>query len=272
MRSKLIGIVEQTQKGANIDKEITNLSAPVLNVAESTFKKMYESPEIGRVTVQNIGKFTPNTKLSGQHAVIFGFGSVGQEVAFHLTNFFNMTVSVVDRDDFAVLRARHKKSIVSEAAKTFKDLDFGNRAVLAVGTTGGKSPSITEEVLKSLPNGAIVVSTSSDREEIDMVGLERMSAGRHRRIELGKDEYLIDAPDGRTKSIILLAEGYPINFYATESLPNDTIDPIMTLLLLAGVELAINRDKPLEANLNAKAVDRITDDRRLIQRFMQNVQ
>jgi S-adenosylhomocysteine hydrolase len=269
---RCIGIVEQTQHGANNDRNKIgkgNIRVPILSVAESDFKKVYESPEIGRVAIQNIARFTPNIKLSGRHAVLFGFGSVGQEVAFHLNNAFNMTVSVVDDKDLAVLRALHRKAIVAEAEKKFQDLRFGDRALLVVGTTGNLS--IDESVLKKLPDGAVLVSTSSDRVEIAVDVLERLAGERFREVELGKHEYTIDTAEGGTKKLFLLAEGYPINFYGSESLPNDAIDPVMTLLLLSGAELAIrHRDgRPFLSNdILTNEVNDITDERKLVTNFL----
>lgn len=270
---RCIGIVEQTQKGANNDREMIgkgNLRVPILSVAESEFKKVYESPEIGRVAIQNISRFTPNIKLSGRNAVLFGFGSVGQEVAFHLNNAFNMTVSVVDKKHLALLRARHRKAIVAEAETSFQELRFGQDAMLVVGTTG--QLSIDESVLRILPDGAVLVSTSSDQVEIAVKDLERLAGARIREIELGKHEYTIDTGDGATKKLVLLAEGYPINFYGSESLPNDSIDPVMTLLFLCGVEL-VSRHRTKQPfphdDILTQEVDEITKVRDLVNRFLQ---
>jgi S-adenosylhomocysteine hydrolase len=267
---RCIGVVEQTQKGINNDENIANIDIPILSVAQSDFKKTYESSEIGRVTVQNIGRFTPNTKLSGEHAILFGFGSVGQEVAFHLTNTFNMTVSVVDSNEFPILRARHRKSIVAEAQQDFNSLRFKDMALLVVGSTGGGKPSITKSVLRQLRDGAVIVSTSSDREEIDIKALEKLAEGRKVEIAMGKEKYTIVDENGNTKNIFLLAEGYPINFYASESLPNDSIDPVMTLLLLCAVELAISdrSNASLAKGVLKKEVNEITEKRDLVVRFL----
>lgn len=258
-----VGIVEQTQKGAAEDKKITNLSVPVLSVAESTFKKVYESPEIGRVAVQNISRFTPNVKLSGRHAVVFGFGSVGQEVAAHLTNGFNMTVSVVDPKLDALLRARHRRSIVAEAQRSFQELKFRCPALM-VGTTG--TTSITKEVLQQLTEGTVAVSTSSDQVEIDLVALTELARGRVCEIVEGKSVFTIGG-DEKPVDITLLAEGYPINFYGSESLPNDTIDPIMTLLLLCAVELTLS-DK-WKHTVDPHVVGEIVERRQLVQKFLE---
>ncbi|HWX18703.1 MAG TPA: NAD(P)-dependent oxidoreductase [Candidatus Binatia bacterium] len=269
---RCVGIVEQTQKGINNDRkriQKRKLKVPILSVAESRFKKDYESPEIGRVAIQNISRFTPNTKLSGHHAIVFGFGSVGREVASHLTNAFNMAVSVVDTDQLAELRAQHCKAFVAEAADQFANLRYGDCATLVVGTTGRLS--IDQSVLRALPDGAVIVSTSSDQVEIDLKSLARLAKGRVKEIALGKHEFTIENARGRKTRLTLLAEGYPINFYGSESLPNDTIDPVMTLLLLCAVELALgSRKSPptYKPRFLTSEVNDITDKYNLVRQFL----
>lgn len=239
-----IGVVEQTTKGIRRDREKVGdkPTVPILSVAESKFKAEYESPEIGRVTIQNISRFVPNTKLSGRRAVVFGFGSIGEQVASQLNRSFNMGVSVVDFNEIKHLKALHRKDIVSEAAATFAELQFGDEATLVVGTTG--ECSIKKEILTALRDGCILASTSSDRVEIEMDALKEMAGDNVRPIEEGKTEYRISV-EGNEKTVTVLADGYPINFYGSESLPNDTIDPIMTLLILCGIELCENKLEPI---------------------------
>jgi S-adenosylhomocysteine hydrolase len=258
-----IGAVEQTTKGIRRNKHIKKIGIPILSVAKCTFKSRYEAPEIGRVTIQNITRFVPNIKLSGGHAIVFGFGDIGAQVAYQLNKAFNMGVSIVDNDALKVMEARHRRDFVTEAHLSFSKLSFRDEAVLVVGTTGEQS--ISRDVLKQLPRGCVIVSTSSDRVEIDMDALKQMSGSRLREIEEGKTVYSIQVKTGR-RSLTLLAEGYPINFYGSESLPNATIDPIMTLLLLCGIELCKGRTK-VHA-IDEEVVNKIVQKSRLIEIFL----
>ena len=265
---KCIGIVEQTTKGIAEDKKkITKPLCPILSVAECEFKAEYEAPEIGRITVQNISRFVPNVKLSGRHAVLFGFGSVGEYVATHLNRSFNMGVSVVDPVARKLLKARHRKDIVIEAQATFGELSIGRDSIaLVVGTTGNTtSPTLSKQILEAVPDGTIFVSTSSDRVEIDMKWLESLPASQIREVEEGKTEYSLSQAGGKG-TVTVLAEGYPINFYGSASLPNDTIDPIMTLLLLCGLEIV---EKPRMKNgFHVGLVNTLVKDRKLIEHFV----
>ena len=38
--------------------------------------------------------------------------------------------------------------------------------------------------------------------------------------------------------ILLLADGFPVNFFSSESVPDKAIDPILTLMFLGAVKLA----------------------------------
>lgn len=258
------GAVEQTTKGIRVDEAIPKKRIPILSVAKCNFKSRYESPEIGRVTVQNIARFVPNLKLSGERAVVFGFGDIGAQVAYQLNKTHNMAVSVVDNDPtgIRIMEAIHSRDFVAEAASTFSKLEFKNHAILAVGTTG--RTSITRDVLRALRPGCVIVSTSSDRIEVDFAALDEM-AGSGREIEEGKTLYKLKIGK-RRKPLTVLAKGYPINFYGSESVPNATIDPIMTLLLLSAVDLCTGKRKP--NRIDEDRVNALVEFHGLIKEFL----
>jgi len=259
-----IGTVEQTTKGIVSDEAIHKLKMPILNVAKSSFKSRYEAPEIGRVTVQNITRFVPNTKLSSGHAIVFGFGDIGTQVGHQLNKTLNMAISIVDDKVIKVMEAMHRRDFVAEAALKFSKLEFKDKAVLVIGTTGENS--ISRHILRKLPDGCIIVSTSSDQVEVDIKALEDMAGPDINEIEEGKTTYRI-RDKSRHKTLTLLAEGYPINFYGSESLPNASIDPIMTLLLLCAVELCKGNIK--RHRIDNEIVDKIVQENKLVEKFLQ---
>src|SRR5437660_8497308 len=129
-----------------------------------------------------------------------------------------MGVCVIETDTLRRLKAKHRKDIVAEVYSSFTDLprEFVETVRLVVGTTGG--PSITKEIMMRLPDGCILVSTSSDQIEIEVKALAQLAGENRVEIEEGKTEYTFTV-DGVAKTLTVLAEGYPINFYASESLP-----------------------------------------------------
>jgi S-adenosylhomocysteine hydrolase len=77
-----------------------------------------------------------------------------------------------------------------------------------------------------------LASASSDRIEIDVDHLEATCARDP--IADGCKRYTF--PDGRI--VFLLADGYPINFYAADSVQNQLIDLVMTQMFLCACRVA----------------------------------
>ena len=50
------------------------------------------------------------------------------------------------------------------------------------------------------------------------------------------------------KYVNLIADGYPVNFWKSESMPNEVSDLIMSLIFISAVEIAINQS--LSAGIN----------------------
>jgi S-adenosylhomocysteine hydrolase len=270
-----VGVVEQTTKGMRRDEGISSLAVPILAVAKSKFKDSYESPEIGRVTVQNIRAFMPDRKFSGGHALVLGFGSIGRAVAEQLNAALNMSVSILDRKGHLnLVAAGHRKDVVSEADWRLPRLRFWDRFSLVVGTTGSPEPSINRKLLSRVKSSCVLVSTSSDRNEIDFAALRNMSIGEPHVEAEGREVYTIN--DGSGRRVTVLAEGYPINFYGSDSVPNDTIDPVMAILLLSAISLckdahamASGGERKYRAGVDSGAVDTIVDEEDLVSEFLQ---
>jgi len=295
-----IGAIEQTMKGYWKYKELMDekkLFFPVLSVASSRFKSEYEPRFIGKAIIKNIRRFLPDMHLSGKKALVFGFGSIGSMVSYYLKSMEGMVVDVCEVDPKKRLLARFDNYYVKGSIKEFGEKDW----TLVVGCTGGKKEgekelsTIDEDVISSLPHGCILVSGSSDQIEIDMECLSRYSQGNVeniyveeiikdgqkeakgdeitfqsliRRIKIGSKYKLTllrrtqSAPD-----IILLADGYPINFFSSESVPNESIDPIMTTIFLSTVYLARNY-KNLKNMILEKEVDDLIKEEIMLETFI----
>lgn len=295
-----VGAVEQTTKGYWRYKELEDkkkLSFPVLSVASSKFKLDYEPRFIGKTIVTNIRKFLPEEHLSGKKALVFGYGSVGSMVSYYLRNIENMIVDICELDPKKRLLARFDNFNSKSNIKEFGEKDW----CLIVGCTGGKKENdkemstINEDVISLLPHGCILVSASSDQIEIDVECLNRYSQGNVENMYIEEiireeEEEEIDGQDisvrallrkikigskykltllRRTKSppdIILLADGYPINFYSSESVPNESIDPIMTTIFLSTVYL-VRYYKGQKNVVLDREVDEIIKNERMLETF-----
>jgi len=239
------GAVEQTTKGIRNDAALDNLKIPVVNVAKSDFKDKHEAPLVGKSIVYNIQRILEQRGLHfpGKTAGVIGFGAIGKAVACALKDTLNMVVQVADVNHKLVLEAQNL------GFKAFDRVEDAIRgAFLVVGTTGGTRkdnrvcPTVSKRELGFLSNGAILVSASSDKIEFDIQELEAI-AGRKNRIYGVGTEYFVQRAS-RVDSYLLVGDGYPINFFRGSGIPNQSIDPILTQLLLGAVQLASERLPP----------------------------
>ena len=240
-----LGAVEQTTKGLRNDKELDDLRIPVVDVAKSKFKDEHEAPLVGKSIVYNILRILEPKGLHypGRTAGVIGYGAIGRHVASEIRKTLNMIVQVADVDRTSLLQAKNDSF---EAFDRVEDAIRG--AFLVVGTTGGTKkgnkvcPTVSKRELGFLSNGAILVSASSDQIEFDIQELEAI-ASRKNRIRGVGTEYFVER-SSRVDSCLLVGDGYPINFFRGSGIPNQSIDPILTQLLLGAVLIASEKLPP----------------------------
>ena len=224
------GVVEQTTRG---DRKWLSLAeqarirVPVLSLAGSRFKAEFEAPLVGKAVVQNIRALLRDHMFDGKLGLVVGFGAIGRAVAFNLNSQLGMTVAVAEPDPVRRLYSRLSPFVAQDFATA---RECAGHAHMIVGTSGTTVLSGAE--LESLDAGVYLVSASSDQVEFDVAYLRSRSATSHRAGAI--EEFSL--PGGKTLNLI--AEGYPINFYGAESVPNQSIDPIMSLLFLCAAKLA----------------------------------
>lgn len=239
------GAVEQTTKGIRNDKALDNLKIPVVDVAKSDFKDKHEAPLVGKSIVYNISRILEPRGLHfpGKTAGVIGFGAIGKAVASELRDTLNMVVQVADVKRGLVLEA---KNLGFKAFDRVEDAIRG--AFLVVGTTGGTRndnrvcPTVSKRELGFLSNGAILVSASSDQIEFDIQELEVIASRKNRIYGVGTEFFVQRA--SRVDSCLLVGDGYPINFFRGSGIPNQSIDPILTQLLLGAVQIASEKLPP----------------------------
>lgn len=293
---KIIGAVEQTTKGIrkyNYLKEKGGLDFPVLSVASSQFKHEYEPRFIGATVIRNIRKFLPDMHLAGKKALVFGYSSIGKMVAHYLKIFEGMIVDICEKDPRRFLLALMDNFNAKKDVREFADKNW----ILVVGCTGGYEekgetlPTIDKDIISQLQHGCILVSASSDQVEIDLNSLREFSQGNTTNMYIdeivsseslkSEDVKLYQGKIWRLKigtefnltllrpsrNLRLLADGYPINFYSVESVPNETIDPILTLLYLCVIHLVQDNNESPKDILEDE-VDKIVEKEELIETFM----
>lgn len=168
--------VEQTQRGANVIKELgPHLKAPVVNVAESRAKKDHESPSIGysvwKETKAIVDKLAGQGVTLPKSATVLGFGAVGTQVAEELKK-AGYDVHVYDPDP----KRQAQAAALGMTVHADKTAALGH-ANLLVSATGRTAVSLDD--VKALPKAAILVNAASANNELNatnLLVLQMMSA------------------------------------------------------------------------------------------------
>ena len=108
---------------------------------------------------------------------------------------------------------------------------------MIVGCTG--TTVMTKNVILQLNNNPILVNASSKQVEIDVQFLQKAAS----KIESHLWGKLYKLGKNRSRNIYLLAEGYPVNFYSSDSIPASDIDVIIALMMKSASYLVLNADE-----------------------------
>ena len=237
--SRIRGAVEQTSRGAWIDREyhrrLRRLPFPVIDVSCCGTKKKFEPPYIADAAIGHLRTMLDAVGIVDINpAGVLGYGAIGSKVAQRL------------RESGIEVLVREVDSSLSYEANMDGFSVLTNEKLpklrLVVGSTG--KTSIDREILGRLRGQVALASTSSRRVEIDVDTLQRGSvispwaSGPH-------GPSVIDAPAARIfqyqhrtgcGEFPVLFDGYPVNFYG-ESLPEFIADGVLALLLAGLVKL-----------------------------------
>ncbi len=258
----VIGSVEQTTRGIRNAKSLDKLGFPILSVATSKLKNDFEPNYIAGAVVGNIKQMLPNFALNGKNIALMGCGTIGREIGIWLKN-SKANVTIFD------IKPENKLWIQQNG---FTPADSAAQAaygkIVIIGASGEES--ITSEVLAELKHGAYILSASSELYEIDLdellqqaVRTEPFSADDGKYI--GTNFYLPSGADDRV--VHLLANGYPINFWGFESMPEEASDLILSLILLCMAELALGNYSTKE--INSEAVNEIAKKYKVAEKFLE---
>ncbi|MCJ7654290.1 MAG: NAD-binding protein, partial [Dehalococcoidia bacterium] len=255
----LIGAVEQTASGSKRCARYSRtkgLPYPVITVARSDVKMRFETYFIARRIVDELNHllYQANDFLSFHNLIVIGYGIIGRSITTTLSG-MNCQISVIDTDPEIRNLAREEGYHILE---TIPASAFDRRCVV-IGATGESSftLSMLTSFLESESSNVYLASASSKR--IEFAELIEFFEGsfetRNRTIQahpaLGKVSNIeIESNQvgityhfrykGKRKSLIMIAEGYPVNFYRpqTISLTPAIMDPIVTEIALCCEHLA----------------------------------
>jgi len=253
IKAHVIGAVEQTTKGEREDGNIRNLAFPILSIARSNLKNRFEPPHVARAMINNLQRLLNNINFSSQKVLLIGYGTIGKEIAIQLRDTLRMNVTIYDSDAEKMVEA------IQNGFDTCSYLSNGvSDKYMIIGATG--ETSIGRGELLSMRHNVYLVSASSDQREIGLQELTALSSKQEEIKSNGKKVGTKYTIRGRGSAINLIADGYPINFWAEESMPNNVSDIIMSLIYLSIVEIASNNES-LEKKIHTERINELVRDK-----------
>jgi S-adenosylhomocysteine hydrolase len=220
-----IGAVEQTANGIwrDRDEKLTPRPYlfPIINVAESKIKAVLESPLIGKAVCRNIEYLIGKEfiEIGGKEVGLVGYGRTGSKIA-SILKAMGAKVKVYSDDKIDAAYAKSEGHTVVDNAK---DLVKNSRIIIEA--TGGIWAE--EDEIRAFEHGSYLVSASSKQMGIDYNKFGRLTkSGSTTHITGIGTRYELQTGN----NVTLLADGYPINFFDSESVPDKAIDFIPALL------------------------------------------
>ncbi len=219
----IIGSVEQTKAGINLAIELKDkLKYPIITVGNAELK---ESVESGLATPEAIVKMiiqAVNWSLSGKRVTIVGYGVVGRGIAKIMRN-HGARVRIVEKDLNRILSAILDGFEVMDIKEAIVDSDI-------VVTATGRPNVVPVDALRLAKNGILLVNAGSKDYEIDIQGLREIALAEELTSREGIKRYRIKDYDGREKTLLVAADGFPINLALGEGTPSDAIDITLSLM------------------------------------------
>ena len=250
------GCIEQTRRGIrNIENTLKHLETipevPVLSVADSELKSNFEPPIVADAVVRNIRSLLDNVNFRGRHVAVLGYGTIGEKLAERLRN-EGMLVTVYDPDSSRLLKASQAGLNIAESAVQAVRYKF-----LVIGSSG--ECTIKRDEILALSHGTYLASASSEQYEIATDELIALSGSRTTPFapadKVAGTAYTLRKDENQ---VVLLANGYPINFWGMNSMPDQASDLILTLLLLSLDNVAIG--KVGRGGINTKCVNDLAEE------------
>lgn len=228
-----LGAVEQTTKGIRNSQKIRECSFPIISIPGSKLKDTFEPPHVARTVINCIQRLLPDKNFSGINALVIGYGSIGEQIALQLRDILRMKVSVYDSDNTKLVKAQQYGFDTEERLR-----DGVKEKFLIVGATG--ETVIERSEILTMEHNVYLVSASSDQWEFCIPELNALSSqvnDLYENVRKIGTRYKIRNTE---KQVNLIADGYPINFWEAESMPNEVSDLIMSLVFISAVEIATN--------------------------------
>lgn len=225
--------IEQTSAGYHAIKELS-LTFPVINVARSPLKLIYESPMIAEAAAERLYLSLRNRNIFPSRALILGGGAIGLAMKEYLKN--EMDIYIYDENPKLSDFICELEAII-------------DKFPLIIGCTG--KTSIRKSLHNKIAPGTVLVSASSSDREFDAVQFRKL-------LPLINDCH----QDLFVEDKLLVRSGFPVNFDGER----ENIDPekiqLTIALITAGILQSqfINVESPLIFPIQRHLEEKIKDD------------
>lgn len=248
-------LVEQTISGITRLERWPQLPLPIFSVAESRMKATIESYGVADAAIRNTLRLLSEEKLEGQAALVVGYGRIGQQIAEVLQS-RRMRVAVHDQQLVQLIAAQERGFVTGRCLST---LLREHQPMLIVGGTG--RTCLRGEHAAAIRGDCYVVSTTSRDKEFAIGELAAEAVSVSDAGVLGLRLHLRSGA-----CVTLVADGYPVNFHRSESLPNRYSDLILASLLVGAATLAAP-DHGFAAGHNVARSDQVLESCGLLERY-----
>ena len=222
------GVVEQTTSGIwALRTFIDEVELPIFSVAESELKSTVEAQGVAMAALTSLRRLLPNEEFDGRNAVVVGFGTIGQALA-ELLRRQNFSVCVTDEAAPKLVTARERGFHVEPSVPEAIDHERPSYIFSCAGPN-----AVGAEAFARIREDCCLVSLTSRDYAFDKQAL----AQSYRERPCG-NLGTIYSDEKRGNSILLLANGFPVNFHFAESMPNQQSDLVMASPLVGAMALA----------------------------------
>jgi adenosylhomocysteinase len=226
--SSFSGVVEQTTSGIWALRPFqSDLAVPIFSVAQSKLKASVEAQGVAQASLTSLRRLLPQENFNGRAAVVVGYGTVGTALA-DLLRRQNVRVHVADEDASMVVAAREQGF---DAQSDVPDLIRRVQPRYVFSCAG--RDAVGRDCVEAIAHDCFLISLTSRDYAFDKQALADLATPSSRGT-LGT-MYAKNAP---ACAMLLVADGFPVNFHYAESMPNQQSDLVMASLLVGLVTLA----------------------------------
>mmetsp|Transcript_12755 Transcript_12755/g.28298 ORF Transcript_12755/g.28298 Transcript_12755/m.28298 type:complete len:476 (-) Transcript_12755:49-1476(-) len=239
MAKTVRGVSEETTTGVHRLIQMAEkgeLLFPAINVNDCVTKSKFDNVYGCRHSLPDGIMRATDVMIGGKRVVVCGYGDVGKGSAFAMRG-AGARVIITEVDPICALQACMEGFQVATLDDVIGEGD------IFVTTTGNKDIIMATDMAK-MKNNAIVGNIGHFDNEIDMLGLEKVSGVKVENIKPQVDRY--EFPDGH--GVIVLAAGRLLNLGCATGHPSFVMSCSFTNQTLAQLELWKERDTGKYAN------------------------